>query len=240
MTARADDGNPVPERVEIPLEQAFAPTTGFDDNDNVQVVVHGNLPNACYSLADTYVEHKDDGVTLAVKQYALRKRDGVCAQSATLPVHMQMFVPFQKEVEVGHLPAASYTVEFWRDMGRPGIRSLVVSPATKPTIDSLNYAATSTLAVSDVVNGKDEVKVQLRGVLNSSCTRLTKDVRIVREDDVQVLLPTIEVREGVLCSQVLIPFRREVNLGKLVPGQYLVHVRSMNGRALNHVVHVMK
>jgi hypothetical protein len=42
-----------PYRVELPLEAALAPISGYDDNDNIQVILHGALPNACYYVTES-------------------------------------------------------------------------------------------------------------------------------------------------------------------------------------------
>jgi hypothetical protein len=65
-------------------------------------------------------------------------------------------------------------------------------------------------------------------------------VRVLPEDDVTVLLPTIKVKRDVLCVQMLIPFKKSLDLGSVTPGIHLIHVRSMNGKSVNHVVNVAR
>src|SRR4051812_9712756 len=38
--------------VEVPLEALLAPSRGYDNTNNIEVVLHGYLPNTCYRLAD--------------------------------------------------------------------------------------------------------------------------------------------------------------------------------------------
>jgi hypothetical protein len=66
------------------------------------------------------------------------------------------------------------------------------------------------------------------------------DVKIMRQDDVLVLLPTISVRSDVVCAQMIVPFEKEVDLGPITPGIRLIHTRSMNGKAVNKVVNVTR
>ena len=226
-------------RVEIPIEKIFAPEAGFDDNDRVEIVVHGQLTNSCYRLGDTVVEPGADGQSYTVKQFALRIDNGICGDQAAMAPHLMVAVPFNKVVEVGTLSAAKYQFKYSSGPNQTVSRPLDVSPATAPTIDDFPYAAVTNAMVLEVVNGAQEVKVLLSGVLNSSCTHLDQ-VKVTPEKDVLVVQPILKVDADVKCAQVLIPFQREINLGKLAPGEYLAHIRAMNGAAVNRVFTVEK
>src|SRR3954452_2543531 len=66
--------------VEIPIDGFISPQQGFEDKNIVEGVVYGYLPNACYSLAKTKVtRNADDSKTIDIKQYAVRRKDGLCA-----------------------------------------------------------------------------------------------------------------------------------------------------------------
>lgn len=227
------------ERLEIPVEVAFAPSVGFDDNDNVQSVLHGVLPNACYTLAEAKAEVRPGGNTIALHQYAVRSVDGICAEGAQLPPHMDMAIPFTKEVDVGRLQAGDYDLAYTTYGSRDKKRALNVGVAPTVTVDSLPYAGITNVHTDDLVAPATEIKAVLKGVLNSSCTSLDEYVRIEKEGDVFVVLPTIKVEKGVLCMQLLIPFEREITLGRAAPGKYLIHTRSQNGRAVNRVIEVV-
>src|SRR4051812_49114812 len=68
------------ERIEVPVEVALSPVKGFDDNDNIQVVLYGKLPNACYGL-DEYQVEKVSGEEnfYRIRQFAIKRTDGICA-----------------------------------------------------------------------------------------------------------------------------------------------------------------
>jgi hypothetical protein len=67
--------------VEVPVSNVFAPARGFDDNDFVQIVIDGKLPNSCYLQDETKVNLDRASKTIVVKQLALRRQDGDCATS---------------------------------------------------------------------------------------------------------------------------------------------------------------
>ena len=227
-------------RVEIPIEKVFAPEVGFDDNDRIEIVVHGQLTNSCYRLADTVVEPQADGLTYKVKQFATRIENGICGdQAAMMPPHLTVRVPFNKVVDIGTLASAKYKLQYSFAANQTAFRPLDVAVATVPTIDDFSYAAVANALVPEVVNGADDVKLTLSGVLNSSCTHLDQ-IKITPEKDVIIIQPILKVDANVECTQLLIPFMKDVNLGKLASGEYLVHIRSMNGSAVNRVFTVSK
>lgn len=226
--------------IEIPVETALAPAQGYDDNDNVVLVLHGYLPNACYTLGKYKIEKVPGSKTLRIRQYALRDNQAICAEGATLPDHLAMMVPFTSEVSIGQLPIGDYEFEFKSAESGSGKRRINVAKAEVQTVDSLPYAAVSKALASDVVNGGDEVKVTLSGILNSTCTELNPEIRVIRGEDVSIVLPTVQVKTGVICAQYVRPFQTELNLGKLTPGHHLIHVRSMSGKSVNHVIEVAR
>lgn len=227
-------------KVEIPVKALLTPLHGFEEKNNVQVVLYGALPNACYSLGEAKVEADHEKRVITIRQYAIKQTDGVCAQEPTMADFMKMRVPFTSEVTIGHLAAGDYHLLFNQQGNSQGIRSLSVSPNVTPLGDTLPYAMVSSAVISDVVNGADDVVVTLTGVLNSTCTQLDQNVRVLNEGDVFVVMPTIRVEKGVMCAQALIPFEKQVNLGKTVPGLHLIHTRSMNGKSVNKVIHVAR
>lgn len=235
LSSQAFASNHDRDRIELGLDRVMAPRVGYDDNDQVQVIARGYLPNQCYQLAESFVQQLDDGKSIRIAQYALRTHDGPCAEGMNLPPHLAMEVPFTTEILVGRLPAADYNIVFKNETGGEQVRALNVAVATSSQIDSLPYAAVSNAAIPEIVSSRDEVTTVLSGVLNSTCTELS-EVKVLRQEDVIVLLPTIRVKPGVVCAQMLIPFELPVKLGKLPVGKYLVHARSMNGRAVNRFV----
>jgi hypothetical protein len=225
--------------VEIPVEELLAPTDGFDDNDNVQVVLHGVLPNACYTLGRAAVDRGADGHKIAVKQFALKRYTGICVDPDRLPDHMKLSVPFVNEVHVGQLDRGQYQFGFLEDAGASGSRPMNVGAATAPSIDSAPYALVTSVSIPDVVSAQDDVVVTLSGLLNSSCSQIDPNVKVLKQKDVFVLLPTLKIKSLVLCTQLRTPYQVQVNLGKAAAGQYLIHTRSMNGKAVNKVITVL-
>lgn len=241
LSARTVQANEVgtQTRVEIPVEALLTPATGFEEKNNIQVVLYGVLPNTCYTLDDATVERLANR-TFHVRQFALHETSGMCADEDSMPAHMRMMVPFTQEVSIGRLFAGDYRFESTESNGGEAFRVITVSKNITPTVDTLPYAAVSEVQAPDVISSLQHVVVTLSGVLNSTCTTLDKDVRIMRENDVIVLLQTVDVQHGALCAQIMIPFQKQIDLGAFPPGIHLIHTRSMNGKSVNKVIVVMK
>jgi hypothetical protein len=234
----ASFAHPVDGLVELPLEKVFAPESGFDDNDRIEIVAHGVLPNGCYRLEDAHVQRSVGGTVLEAEVFAVKSNEGVCAPGAQLPVSMAFEIPFTKVVEIGHLKAGTYTIHYNTERGDTETRTMNVAKAPAPTPDTLAYAAVTSLVVSDIIPDNTTVKVTLAGLLNSTCAELAKNVIVQKSNDVIVLLPTLKINEDVDCKPAKQPFAKIVDLGKLAAGDYLIYTRSMDGSSLSHVIQV--
>ena len=225
------------DRVEIPLERVLAPYNGYDDNDQVEVILQGALPNACYTLADTFYRSEDDGSTITVRQYAIKLSDDICDQGSILPAHLAAAVPFTNSIALGTLPSAEYSISFFTNGDRSGTRILNVAPANSSLVDSKPYAVVNTILVPSLVQKGSQTTITLNGVLNSECVDLAEKFEIILERDVLVVLPTLKIdATAQSCAQVTRPYSRNVVIPGFKAGKTLVHVRSMNGKSLNAVV----
>ncbi len=230
-------------RVEIPLQGAFAPSRGYDDNDMVEVVLHGNLPNSCYRLAESAFE-RGNGHALRVRQFAIMSNLGRCFDKDAMPAHLKMAVPFTTVVRVGRLELGSYQIAYDAGEGAPRTRAFGVAHASALTVDDLPYAPVSTIATREYWSALQEVQVSLSGTLTSDCVELAPIVPFERLGDVFVVLPLVRpvspAPAAALCELAYRPFQTTISLGRLAPGQYLIHVRSMAGNSVNKVIEVTR
>lgn len=223
--------------VEVPIENTFVPHRGYDDNDNIQIVVHGLLPNSCYQIGKTTVEQKNGRYT--IKQFATKDEGSFCSQEGNLPPHLQQMVPFTNEIELGALKEGTYNIDFKTMNSEINSRSFQVSQASVQTVDSLRYAAVSNAVIPEVIYDTNNVTVNLMGVFTNTCTTFDQ-IQILKQDDVYVVLPTVKVRNDVQCIQMMIPFEKKISLGEITKGEFLVHVRSQSGRSVNRIFEVIR
>ena len=78
--ARAAEGES--QIVELPIARVFIPAKGFDDNDSVEAVIDGELPNACYVLEKQSVKVDHQNKIVTVRQFAIRLRAGTCKEGS--------------------------------------------------------------------------------------------------------------------------------------------------------------
>ncbi len=228
-----------PQKVRIAPDKMFAPT-GFDDNDNAQIVLSGAYPNTCYKAGQVSAEVDTNSHQIRVKNEAYFYDSSWC---------LFVMVPWMQTVNLGTVPAGEYEVLFEQDEGVAVAPSkLGVSAATHSGADDYLYALVDEVSVEHAEDSRrtGDIKTKahddkrhiltLQGSLPSSCAKL-KEVRVVRKNaDVFEVLPIIEVAQNVICQPVLRPFRTTVDLGRDVKGEALVHVRSLNGQAVNRVL----
>jgi DNA gyrase inhibitor GyrI len=228
-----------PSREEIPVRAVLFPATGFDDNDNVRILIEGVLPDACYVLGDRTVSINPHTRKVMIRQYAWRQTTGACASGDLLTEG-----DFSEEVSLGRLPAGEYRVAHYpTGNGAATWRSLKVAVAQASTIDNAIYARVTSIDVPDLALATDNVRVRITGLLTSDCFQLGEPLSVQQVEDTFVILP-VENRKFDCISaptpQMGRVFDRTLELGRLPPGRYLVHVRSNNGQVVERAFSVVQ
>jgi hypothetical protein len=220
-------------QIEVSVLNALLPSAGYDDNDSIEAVLTGDLPNPCFSLGEATVERV--GQRFHVRQYAWMRTDGICGSGDLI----EDPVPFATDVNLGKLSQGSYQLVFNpnADTDGSGDRNRLFSVDFAPVarVDTFTYAATTNATVSDYHKAGDTVLFALSGSLSSRCVRLKEPVKVNQVDDVFVVLPVIERVEGRDCGSARHSFQTQIDLGTPKPGEYLIHIRSRNGKAINRV-----
>jgi hypothetical protein len=228
-----------PSKIRVAPDKVFAPT-GFDDNDNAQIVLSGAFSNTCYKAGQVSATVDEITRQIRVKNEAYFFDSSWC---------LFVMVPWTQTVNLGTVPAGEYEVRFEQDEPGEAVASskFGVSAATHSGADNFLYALVDEVTLEhaeDKQNGGTQLRVNnekrhllsIQGSLPSSCAKL-KEVRVVRnQKDVFEVLPIVEVEQNRICQPVLRPFRTTVDLGLDIQGEALVHVRSLNGQAVNRVL----
>lgn len=209
-----------PTTVNVGLDKAFAPI-GFDDNDRVQIAVEGSFANTCYRMGPHAVRVDDANHTITIQQQAYLY-GGIC---------LQMIVPFETFIDVGLLKEGTYTIvdnQTKKELGKlPVLRSSNAGP------DDFLYApVTDAYIVNDHMNKKNSIV--LSGTFSDRCSEI-QEVRVLYQESVLVVQPIMK-RTETACEPKKTRFVKVVELDKDVHGMYLLHVRSLNGQAINRMV----
>jgi len=205
-----------PKLVTTGVSSVFVPL-GFDDNDNVQVVIEGYFPNTCYKLGPSNIEVEDEKVKITPLAYFYA---GPC---------LQMMVHYEKAVNLGLLKAGKYRVEISQTVLE--VPPLVVKEAdpNNATPDDFLYAP---IKSASIISQNPPV-LRLKGAFTNSCMKM-EEVRVPPSYNRTVaVLPiaTYKGQEG--CAQVMMPFEQDVAISEKLAGRYLFHIRSLNGASVN-------
>jgi hypothetical protein len=226
---------------EVPINALYIPHTGFDDNDNIEFLIEGLLPNACYGISEKPRLEVSFG-NFHVRQIAYRKTEGPCsAPDTALKGILANPVPFDDVVKLGQLQKGDYKIFF---QTTEAFRSRVFTVKAAPTdnIDSLNYARVENAYVPTRSYAGSTVRIVVQAAIISNCMKPSKEFRIAPDDnpadDILVILPEVEVSKDELCLPTYEPFEQVVSINGLRAGRYQLHVRSFNGASINRIFNV--
>lgn len=206
--------------VAVEADRIFTPT-GFDDNDNVQVVVDGLLPSTCYSITDgeQVIDHQNRVITIEPRA---RVRDGAC---------VDVLVPFSYEFNFGALAMGDWLIK--TSDGR-NEKKLRVEEASSAGPDEEIYASIDNAYVQN--EGPQGNKIVLEGTYSNTCMVWNKTQLIHKDPLVIEILPTVRLEQRDNCENTTFPFKGvKIDLPGIAEGRFLLHVRSMHGRAVNRV-----
>jgi hypothetical protein len=220
IQARADT---FPKVVGVQFHTGYVPV-GFDTNDNSQLVAEGMFPNTCYKPVGTKVSVDHNNKTIRVYARAYKYK-GVC---------LQMVVPFNREIDVGLLKAGTYKVFSVLGNEEKQMGDMQVSIATSSEPDDFLYAPVSQAYFSKK-DGKYFVTVS--GMFPQTCYKM-REVVVRVQPNVLVVQPIAEKTDEA-CDERLQPYSETVEVKNVTEGRYLLHVRSLNGKAINNLIDVL-
>lgn len=208
------------EIVTVGAKYLFAPV-GFDDNDVATVVIDGFLPSGCYRLVQPEVEVDHDSKQIIVTPKA-RFYDHPC---------IEVLVPFWQEIHLGILSVGDYKISVPASSIHEAMH-VAEAPSAGP--DDYLYAAIDAAEVDRPLDS-DSFVIKMQGRFTNSCMVLS-DIRVIDTGRTINVLPIMTMEDRNDCHAVEVPFRRMVNLPiSVTEGRHLLHVRSLNGQAVNHV-----
>jgi hypothetical protein len=228
FTARGS-AKATPEQIPSPIQKIFIPN-GFDDNDNVEVVLHGEYPNTCYRTGKSgaKIDEETKTITVWATSYRYGSAGTFCAQVIT---------PFIQVVKVGLVNRGNYRVVYNEDANIA--RNLTVKPRTSESPDDYLYAPIENASV--LVDERNNQTIQMQGhfpYMLIGCMRL-KEVVVQRDpEDVLVVLPITEIVNDESCEQMTGDhyFEAAVQVTDPLDQKGLLHVRTLNGNAINQLV----
>lgn len=219
--APANEAQPGALVEETQLESLYVPS-GYDDNDNIQIVGEGLFLDECHRYRDTFVDIDVDRGLILLRPQA-EVRDGNC---------LQVVKPYEAVVTLGRIPAGDYKI--LQGDRHDSIGHLRVDKAQSEGIDDHAYAPVGKVEFKSHMSSSG---VRISGMFNSSCQELV-DMPITIQDNVIVIMPIVDRNRSVDCVKGNYPFEGVTYLDFMGAGKYLLHIRSMNGQSYNKIVEV--
>ena len=208
--------------VDAPLDHLFIPQ-GFDNNDNVEVVVTGKYPNPCYTRNKVEIDVKGDLVNIQVT--SLMQED----QNRKLCEDMK--VPFSEVVTIGSLQAGDYKVVVNDQL----TGKLDVSVTSSNSVDDHLYAQVDYVELG--FTGGLSGDAMLVGSSVSPCLILDKVEYLDNGADTYSVLPIMKKINNECPekrTRIAIPIKFDPN--KLKNSQILLFVRSIDGKSVHSII----
>jgi hypothetical protein len=190
---------------------------GYDNNDLVEIVIMGRLPDLCHRNPTHEVIR--EGNTFKIYLYAYYVPNKPCRR---------LSVPFMDKVNLGMLPQNTYAIELHGVKDKKQVSRLVIKDAINSLQDDVNYG--NVMGIREEENSR---RIELIGTNPFNCLKLDKLEADIQEK-VIVLRPHFRM-EG-RCEEVPSPFSifYEVPFLKDHPQGVLLHVRAMDGKSYNY------
>ena len=220
--------SPSPVLKTIPVDHIYAPS-GFDTNDNVEVIITGYLPNLCYKYPQTKTSVSDTHIFVSIEAQFYVPEDGFCAEAA---------IPFVETVNLGVLKSGVFDVLVNSQSPQEdhrGQTTLQIENAPTDAIDNFIYAGVESIKIH-----AQSKTVSLIGNNPSNCFEF-KEIKIISNNkDTLSVLPILE-QVAEFCPLTMVPFEYQFEVPETVQAdKVLLHVRSMNGKSVNAIFENVK
>ena len=215
--------------VPAPIDKVFVPT-GFDDNDKVEVIIHGKFVSSCYKMgpATATLDAATKKIVITAEAYYY---SGATCQ--------QMTVSFIKTVEIrGPVPAGNYKIEIAKSPNV--VANLAVTRATRPEADDYLYAAVQSADVEETNGGDTLVLKGQHPSLIQGCIKFVEIKTHMSPSNVLVVQPItkIENNSRACTGDSSGRFEYRTPLTTLNRGEYVIHVRALDGNAINQLLEI--
>lgn len=207
----------------------FAPK-GFDDNDDVVIVLSGFFYNSCFKLAPNEVS-----INVAQRQIFINQR----VYSMDKCQNGMMMIPYTSVVNLGILPVGNYEIMVSDGKGGQTKRGEIPVGKARDSAyspDSVLYAPVNEVDFTIKRGNSGAAQLVLKGTFGTNCIGLG-EVKTRYTGNVVEVLPVAKLaKDTSKCKTKPHPYRQVVELKDFPKGEVLLHVRSMGGQSTNRVI----
>ncbi len=224
-TAFANNVPNLPHLITMSPQNIFAPP-GFDDNDNVQITLAGDLPSTCFKAGPATATVDPVAKTIRIKNENYTYSSCWC---------LFLNMPYSKTLDLGPVAAGAYDILTEQSDGTLALKgSLTVAHSTSPEPDDYLYALVESATIDEPAPGAPK-DLMLKGKIPSGCLKLKTVQVLARVPQIIEVLPIMEQVPAPCNASAVSSFETRLALPKTVTGTSLIHVRSLNGQAVNLV-----
>ncbi len=212
--------------ISSPVDHLYVPR-GFDNNDNVEVVVTGRFPNPCYIKNSVYVELRDDVILIEVS--ALKKDNPNTAMCAP------MEVPFKESITIGNLQGGQYKILVNQNTRYEQKANLEVAVSDSQSVDDHLYPIVEYVELGFTGGLSGDAIIIARSP--SDCVVFDKLKYISNDNDTISILPIMKKISGD-CNrrQKRLEIPIKFNPDSFRNSNILLFVRSIEGKSVHSIV----
>ena len=209
------------EDVSISLTNVFVPK-GFDSNDQVEIIISGELPSTCYLRPRGETKIENNRVVVEMKATKIVDRNIVCIEA---------IIPYLISVPLGELSVGNYDIAVNVGADSEKTSSIQIDNPSSNSINNFNYAN-----VTNVQRPSLEREIIISGIHPSSCMEIER-VEVITNpiSNTYSVLPIIKQAQPI-CDSMIKPFAFTLKLPNGRTAQELVHIRKIDGTALNFLI----
>jgi hypothetical protein len=207
--------------VPSPVDHLFIPK-GFDNNDNVEVIVTGKFPSPCFSRNEVKVDVQDNKIFVSLTTQEKKRSPAFCEP---------LSVPFSEVINVGNLQGGDYEVIVNNDLKE----NLFIETSHSQSVDDHLYASVEYVDLG--FTGGLSGDAVLIGKSVSSCLALDHVEYISNGKDTYSVLPIMKKMSSNCpedSDRLEIPVKYD--LSKMNSDKVLIFVRSLEGKSVHSII----
>ena len=208
--------------VAIGVEHVYVPS-GFDANDiKPEIMVSGWLENSCYKNPTGAVMKKNDN-SISVSVTATKYVDSghVC---------LQILIPYLITIPLGTLGEGKYEIVINDGTSSRVNSSISIATPSSSAVDNYIYAR-----VQNIKYDKELNIATISGLNPTTCLELERIKLVYNGENTYSVLPIMKLVSEE-CPVEMVPFEYHFKLPQPITTNTLLHVRSMDGGALNFLI----
>lgn len=211
--------------ITAPVDRLFIPA-GFDNNDNVEVVVTGHFPSTCYSRNRVFVKVSGDVIDVQVNAYHNRDASAKC---------VAMVIPFTEVVTIGNLQAGDYTIKVNEASKKSLKDKMAIAESRSNSMDEFIYAQVDFIDLG--FTGGTTGSAFLHAQRSSPCVEFDHVEYLSNGKDTISIMPIMK-QVSDFCPMKMVPYQIpvEYDLANLPSDKVLLFSRSIDGKSVSTIV----